>query len=141
MPCFAQLRRSASAAADGVPEQAAAGRCSRGMPLGRQAAAAAPPAANRQPPPAQSSPTPASQRRRGTLPHPSPRSLRRPHLSAPRRPSRAIHAAGATVNVGVDPSKVVVTKLKLDKDRKGLLERKRAVSCCDLLHNAGHAAA
>lgn len=37
--------------------------------------------------------------------------------------------AGATVNVGVDPSKVVVTKLKLDKDRRALLERKRAVSC------------
>ena len=32
--------------------------------------------------------------------------------------------AGATVNVGVDPSKVVITKLKLDKDRKSLLERK-----------------
>jgi large subunit ribosomal protein L26e len=31
---------------------------------------------------------------------------------------------GATVNVGVDPSKVVITKLKLDKDRKALLERK-----------------
>ena len=31
---------------------------------------------------------------------------------------------GQTVNVGVDPSKVVVTKLKLDKDRKDLLERK-----------------
>ncbi|CAL8469679.1 g9220 [Coccomyxa elongata] len=31
---------------------------------------------------------------------------------------------GATVNVGIDPSKVVVTKLKLDKDRKGLLDRK-----------------
>ena len=28
------------------------------------------------------------------------------------------------MNVGIDPSKVVVTKLKLDKDRKGLLERK-----------------
>lgn len=27
-------------------------------------------------------------------------------------------AAGATVNVGVDPSKVVITKLKMDKDRK-----------------------
>jgi hypothetical protein len=32
--------------------------------------------------------------------------------------------AGATVNVGIDPSKVVITKLKLDKDRKALLERK-----------------
>eukprot|EP00246_Nothoceros_aenigmaticus_P008855 TRINITY_DN239_c0_g2_i1.p1 TRINITY_DN239_c0_g2~~TRINITY_DN239_c0_g2_i1.p1 ORF type:complete len:148 (-),score=34.35 TRINITY_DN239_c0_g2_i1:371-814(-) len=31
---------------------------------------------------------------------------------------------GATVNVGIHPSKVVVTKLKLDKDRKALLERK-----------------
>ncbi|KAL6766354.1 RPL26 [Auxenochlorella protothecoides x Auxenochlorella symbiontica] len=32
---------------------------------------------------------------------------------------------GATVNVGVDPSKVVITKLKLDNDRKALLERKK----------------
>ncbi|KAH7298771.1 hypothetical protein KP509_25G058700 [Ceratopteris richardii] len=31
---------------------------------------------------------------------------------------------GATVNVGIDPSKVVITKLKLDKDRKALLDRK-----------------
>eukprot|EP00271_Cylindrocystis_brebissonii_P001674 TRINITY_DN1195_c0_g1_i1.p1 TRINITY_DN1195_c0_g1~~TRINITY_DN1195_c0_g1_i1.p1 ORF type:complete len:150 (-),score=41.58 TRINITY_DN1195_c0_g1_i1:579-1028(-) len=31
---------------------------------------------------------------------------------------------GATVNVGIHPSKVVVTKLKLDKDRKALLDRK-----------------
>ncbi|KAK9066925.1 hypothetical protein SSX86_014249 [Deinandra increscens subsp. villosa] len=31
---------------------------------------------------------------------------------------------GQTVNVGVNPSKVVVTKLKLDKDRKNLLDRK-----------------
>jgi hypothetical protein len=31
---------------------------------------------------------------------------------------------GATVNVGLDPSKVVITKLKIDKDRKALLERK-----------------
>merc|ERR1711900_62029 len=33
-------------------------------------------------------------------------------------------ANGQTVNVGVRPSKVVITKLKLDKDRKALLERK-----------------
>ena len=33
---------------------------------------------------------------------------------------------GATVPVGLDPSKCVVTKLKMDKDRKALLERKRA---------------
>ncbi|CAM8918916.1 unnamed protein product [Rhodiola kirilowii] len=31
---------------------------------------------------------------------------------------------GTTVSVGVDPSKVVITKLRLDKDRKSLLERK-----------------
>eukprot|EP00744_Colponema_vietnamica_P000306 GILI01000548.1.p1 GENE.GILI01000548.1~~GILI01000548.1.p1 ORF type:complete len:152 (-),score=69.32 GILI01000548.1:110-523(-) len=33
-------------------------------------------------------------------------------------------ANGATVPVGVDASKVVITKLKLDKDRKAILERK-----------------
>lgn len=33
---------------------------------------------------------------------------------------------GTTVPVGVDPSKVVIRKLKLDKDRRDLLERKRA---------------
>lgn len=31
---------------------------------------------------------------------------------------------GATVPIGIHPSKVVVTKLKIDKDRKNLLERK-----------------
>nr|DAD31890.1 TPA_asm: hypothetical protein HUJ06_010741 [Nelumbo nucifera] len=31
---------------------------------------------------------------------------------------------GSTVNVGINPSKVVITKLKLDKDRKSLLDRK-----------------
>ncbi|PIA33266.1 hypothetical protein AQUCO_04200199v1 [Aquilegia coerulea] len=31
---------------------------------------------------------------------------------------------GSTVNVGINPSKVVVTKLRLDKDRKSLLDRK-----------------
>ncbi|RDY01673.1 60S ribosomal protein L26-2 [Mucuna pruriens] len=31
---------------------------------------------------------------------------------------------GSTVNVGINPSKVVVTKLKLDKDRKAILDRK-----------------
>ncbi|KAJ4816626.1 60S ribosomal protein L26 [Rhynchospora pubera] len=30
----------------------------------------------------------------------------------------------STVNVGIYPSKVVITKLKLDKDRKALLDRK-----------------
>ena len=33
-------------------------------------------------------------------------------------------ASGATVQVGIHPSKCVVTKLKLDKDRKQILERK-----------------
>jgi large subunit ribosomal protein L26e len=30
------------------------------------------------------------------------------------------------VAVGIDPSKVVITKLKIDKDRRALLERKAA---------------
>eukprot|EP00933_Yihiella_yeosuensis_P019800 TRINITY_DN159_c0_g2_i2.p1 TRINITY_DN159_c0_g2~~TRINITY_DN159_c0_g2_i2.p1 ORF type:complete len:137 (+),score=30.37 TRINITY_DN159_c0_g2_i2:91-501(+) len=33
-------------------------------------------------------------------------------------------ANGQTVNIPIHPSKVVITKLKLDKDRKALLERK-----------------
>ncbi|GMH37499.1 hypothetical protein BSKO_05372 [Bryopsis sp. KO-2023] len=33
---------------------------------------------------------------------------------------------GATVNVGVRPDKVVITKLKIDKDRRALLERRGA---------------
>jgi large subunit ribosomal protein L26e len=33
---------------------------------------------------------------------------------------------GASVPVGIDPSKVVINKLKMDKDRKSLIERKRA---------------
>jgi large subunit ribosomal protein L26e len=31
---------------------------------------------------------------------------------------------GSTVNVGINASKVVITKLRLDKDRKSLLDRK-----------------
>jgi len=34
-------------------------------------------------------------------------------------------ANGQTVKIGVHPSKVVIKKLKLDKDRKAILERKR----------------
>jgi large subunit ribosomal protein L26e len=34
---------------------------------------------------------------------------------------------GATVNVGINASKVVITKLKLDKDRKNILERRKRV--------------
>jgi len=37
-------------------------------------------------------------------------------------------ANGATVNIGIHPSKVVVTKLKLDKDRRKLLERRKRVT-------------
>jgi len=37
------------------------------------------------------------------------------------------HSAGQTVKIGVHPSKVVIKKLKLDKDRKALLERKKRV--------------
>lgn len=33
-------------------------------------------------------------------------------------------ANGATVSVGIHPSKVEIVKLKLDKDRKAILERK-----------------
>eukprot|EP00932_Pfiesteria_piscicida_P011499 SRR837773.22674.p2 GENE.SRR837773.22674~~SRR837773.22674.p2 ORF type:complete len:136 (-),score=55.75 SRR837773.22674:21-428(-) len=33
-------------------------------------------------------------------------------------------ANGQTVPIGIHPSKVVITKIKLDKDRKSLLERK-----------------
>jgi Ribosomal proteins L26 eukaryotic, L24P archaeal len=55
---------------------------------------------------------------------------------------------GATVNVGLDPSKVVITKLKLDKDRKALLERKAVrrgdgtavllLVCCRVTVAPGH---
>merc|ERR1711964_402655 len=31
---------------------------------------------------------------------------------------------GSTVNVGIHPSNVMITKLKLDKDRRGILDRK-----------------
>ncbi|OIT08536.1 PREDICTED: 60S ribosomal protein L26-1-like [Nicotiana attenuata] len=31
---------------------------------------------------------------------------------------------GSTVNVGIHPSKTVITKLRLDKDRKSLIDRK-----------------
>ena len=41
-----------------------------------------------------------------------------------------IHA-GATFPVGIHPSKVVITKLKLDKDRRDLLKRKKAGSTKD----------
>lgn len=37
---------------------------------------------------------------------------------------RSLDLAGATINVGIDPSKVLITKLHMDKDRKALLARK-----------------
>ena len=37
-------------------------------------------------------------------------------------------ANGQSVSVGVHPSNVVITKIKLDKDRKALLERKNRAS-------------
>merc|ERR1719146_643377 len=33
-------------------------------------------------------------------------------------------ANGQTVNIGIHPSKCVITRLKLDKDRKSLLQRR-----------------
>ena len=41
---------------------------------------------------------------------------------------RITRASGATVQVGIHPSKCVITKLKLDKDRKAILERKNKAS-------------
>ena len=35
---------------------------------------------------------------------------------------------GATTAIGLHPSKVIITKLKLDKDRKAPLERKKGAS-------------
>ena len=38
--------------------------------------------------------------------------------------ARARFLAGSTINAGIDASKVVITKLHMDKDRKALLARK-----------------
>lgn len=35
-------------------------------------------------------------------------------------------ANGASVNIGIDPSKVQITKIHEDKDRKALIERRKA---------------
>ena len=43
-------------------------------------------------------------------------------------PSVSLRVPGATVQVGIHPSKCVITKLKLDKDRKAILERKNKES-------------
>ena len=42
----------------------------------------------------------------------------------PRRQDNAVKINGATVQLPINPSNVEVNKLKLDKDRKALLERK-----------------
>ena len=39
--------------------------------------------------------------------------------------------AGAVFNLPIHPSNVVITKLKMDKDRKALLERKKAAASKD----------
>ena len=49
------------------------------------------------------------------------------HLASPGLPS------GATVNVGIDPSKVIVTKLKIDKDRRYSAALPQLNGCCSLL--------
>ena len=48
--------------------------------------------------------------------------VRAPAASA--EPLRVAPCPGATVQVGIHPSKCVITKLKLDKDRKSILDRK-----------------
>ena len=45
-------------------------------------------------------------------------------LTDARLDPRSFDLAGATINVGIDPSKVLITKLHMDKDRKALLARK-----------------
>ena len=48
----------------------------------------------------------------------------RPFWLTVRVPVSSVRVPGATVQVGIHPSKCVITKLKLDKDRKAILERK-----------------
>jgi len=38
--------------------------------------------------------------------------------------SSRVSSTGQTINAGIDPSKVLITKLHMDKDRKALLARK-----------------
>ncbi|XP_064382348.1 large ribosomal subunit protein uL24-like [Halichondria panicea] len=46
-------------------------------------------------------------------------------------------ANGASVNVGIHPSKVEITKLKLDKDRRKILERKAKAKLAEEKKGAG----
>lgn len=43
-------------------------------------------------------------------------------------PVLLVYVSGATVMIGLHPSKVEITKLHLDPDRKKLLERKSTVA-------------
>lgn len=46
-------------------------------------------------------------------------------------------ANGASVNVGIHPSKVEISKLKLDKDRRKILDRKAKAKLADEKKGAG----
>mmetsp|Transcript_26820 Transcript_26820/g.86103 ORF Transcript_26820/g.86103 Transcript_26820/m.86103 type:complete len:245 (-) Transcript_26820:253-987(-) len=62
------------------------------------------------------------------MPFLAQRGMARGIISCRTRADRPLPYAGATVNVGIDASKVVITKLKIDKDRKALLERKKGAA-------------
>ncbi len=51
--------------------------------------------------------------------------VRRADVS-PHPPPRPTPSAGATVSVGIHPSNVKITKLRMDRERQGLLARKAA---------------
>merc|ERR1711981_1433838 len=44
---------------------------------------------------------------------------------------------GSTVNVGIHPSNVVITKLKLDRDRRAILERRNSQKHAELAKGKG----
>jgi large subunit ribosomal protein L26e len=50
-----------------------------------------------------------------------------------------IHCLGSQVQIPIHPSKCVVTQLKLDKNRKALLERKKRVAKQKNKHREGMA--
>merc|ERR1712189_154675 len=64
----------------------------------------------------------------------APSHLRRKIMSAPLSKKLVVHVErmqrekvnGTTVQVGIHPSNCVITKLKLDKDRKAMLEKRAA---------------
>lgn len=65
--------------------------------------------------------------------------IRRPQVTQVYRKKYVIHVErvhrektnGATVPIGVHPSSVIVTKIKLDKDRQALLDRKARTATKD----------